>query len=68
MGNLTATAFTFVLRVWSDEPCWRADASEATLEVIQDVGLRPALCWIAHPNMVKLLPPGRRVGYGQTYV
>ncbi|XP_025083728.1 uncharacterized protein LOC112557851 isoform X2 [Pomacea canaliculata] len=44
------------------------DLSQEAVQTVQRLGLRPALSWIAHPNMVKVLPPGRHVGYDQTYV
>ncbi|XP_070188268.1 alanine racemase-like isoform X2 [Littorina saxatilis] len=44
------------------------DSTKKTAQIIEDFGLRPALCWVAHPSMVKRLLPGRHVGYDQTYV
>nr|KAG5714666.1 hypothetical protein BaRGS_000154 [Batillaria attramentaria] len=43
------------------------DPSEETVKTVEEFGLRPALSWIARPNMVKHLKPGRHVGYDQTY-
>lgn len=43
------------------------DASKLGVKLTRDLGLEPALAWIAQPTLVKTLSPGRMVGYGCTY-
>lgn len=45
-------------------------APEPTQEaaaLMQTMGLRPSLAWIARPCLIKTLNAGRKVGYNQTY-
>lgn len=43
------------------------DTSEFGLTKTRDLGLKPAIAWLARPSLVKRLLPGRKVGYDQTY-
>lgn len=43
------------------------DTSEFGITKTRELGLRPAVCWLAKPSLVKRLLPGRKVGYDQTY-
>nr|KAG5701207.1 hypothetical protein BaRGS_008583 [Batillaria attramentaria] len=45
----------------------RPDMSEEGVDVVQELGLKPALSWIVRPTLIKTLPAGRSVGYGHTY-
>ena len=42
--------------------------SDLALKFTKDAGLQPSLVWMTKPTLVKVLAPGRRVGYDQTYV
>nr|KAG5698967.1 hypothetical protein BaRGS_033480 [Batillaria attramentaria] len=40
---------------------------EESAKFVHDLGIRPVLSWIARPNLLKVLSPGRHIGYDQTY-
>ncbi|XP_059145159.1 alanine racemase-like [Physella acuta] len=44
------------------------DSSPETAQSYQELGLQPALSWVARPVLIKHLEAGRKVGYDQTYV
>ncbi|XP_046557369.1 alanine racemase-like [Haliotis rubra] len=44
----------------------QTDASSA--EQVRSLGLKPILSWRARPNLIKQLPQGRTVGYGNHYI
>ncbi|KAL5018241.1 hypothetical protein ScPMuIL_003963 [Solemya velum] len=44
-----------------------ADNSNEAAKLLTDLGLRPALTWIAKPTIVKCQRPGSVIGYGRTY-
>ncbi|KAL3876224.1 hypothetical protein ACJMK2_034094 [Sinanodonta woodiana] len=43
------------------------DNMPSTIALYEELGLRPALAWLARPTLIKTLGPGRVVGYDQTY-
>ena len=69
--NVYALAF---LRICSSAPdrvlvyhVYISDTSEAGIRKTRELGLMPAVSWLAKPSLVKRLQPGRKVGYDQTY-
>ena len=44
-----------------------SDTSETGIRKTRELGLMPAVSWLAKPSLVKRLQPGRKVGYDQTY-
>ncbi|XP_035824918.1 alanine racemase [Aplysia californica] len=43
------------------------DGTKETASAMQSLGFKPAVSWIARPVDIKLLQPGRAVGYDQTH-
>ncbi|KAK3608216.1 hypothetical protein CHS0354_039235 [Potamilus streckersoni] len=43
------------------------DNMPSTIAQYEELGLRPAMAWLARPTLIKTVGPGQVVGYDQTY-